>query len=151
MIGTAESRQLAFPLGPGVGVGAGVGTGVFVGRGVGVEIGVGRGVLSGFGSGVGDGVLAGRGVRVGTAFGLGFGLGVVARRVGGGAGTVRISSRALKKSSRFSASVNASAARGTPSKRLLRMNTVKKSSCRRRTDRNVAKRCYVKRKDVEPK
>lgn len=86
---------------------------------------------------------------MGLDLGLGFGLGVVARRVGGGAGTVRISSRAFKKSSRFSASVNASAVRGAPRKRLARINAVKRSSCCRRTGRNVSKQCHVKRKDME--
>ena len=86
----------------GAGSGAGRGRGV-TGRGV---TGAGRGVGSGFGRGVGSGsgFGFGRGVASGSGIGrgLGFGRGVVSGE--GVAGTVRISSRALRNWRRFSAS-----------------------------------------------
>lgn len=151
-MGAADLRQLALPVGPGVGVGGGVGTGVFDGfgsgvgvlAGTGVRLGVGAGVRVGFGAGVRVGAGLGVGVGVGVGVGLGVGVGVfagvafglglgrgfgVAVRSAVGAGTVRISSRAFKNSARFSASVSAPAGRVSRLRKNRKMRACRRSGC----------------------
>ena len=86
--------------------GAGVVRGVGSGSGFGLGRGVGSGSGLGFGRGVGSGsgFGFGRGVASGSGMGRGFGFGFGVASGDGVAGTVRISSRALRNWRRFSAS-----------------------------------------------